>query len=138
MTSLDAGDRIGIALGLMLLAFSGCASKPCTPLSPFYFNGTRIFPVVCKREHIEKACRYHPSKPGMTVNACCHKRLGKCWIMQADDEAGMKAAHHEYAHCAGHDEGGARCDDWPGTVAPEGQDCKDGWRRRDPSKEKQQ
>lgn len=123
-----------IVSGILVWGVAGCAPKKCTPLSPFYFNGTRIFPVVCQRDHIEKACRFHP-RTGLTVDACCHKRGKKCWIMQADDEAGMKAAHHEYAHCAGYDEGGARCDDWPGTVPPSGQECKDGWRRRDMSKE---
>lgn len=133
-------------LALAVLGSVGCATaKPCKPLSPFYIGGVRIFPVVCSRDHIVKACQYHPPSPDLSINACCYARtqlaVGKpprrqCWIFSADDEAGAKATHHEYAHCAGHDEAGARCDDWPGTDAPPGQECKDGWRRRDAAKEK--
>lgn len=124
----------------VLAVLTGCATtKPCTPLSPFYLGDTRIFPVVCTREHINKACRFE--YPGLTANACCYRKVHpnsrkQCWIFRADDEAGMKATDHEYAHCAGHDEGGARCDDWPGTTPPPGQECRDGWRRRDTAKEK--
>jgi len=131
--------RVGFAVAALLLVAAGCDEKKCKALSPFYIGGVRIFPVVCQREHIEKACQFHP-RPGLTVNACCYRRVHpdgrkQCWIFSADDEAGKNATHHEYAHCAGHDEGGARCDDWPGTEAPPGQECRDGWRRRDRSKE---
>jgi len=116
---------------MIVFMMTGCATAQCKPLHPYQIGGKTIYPVVCPREKMDKGCAHHD--PDTRVNACAWTRSdmpNKCWIIAADDEAGMKAIFHEHAHCAGADENTARCSDWPGTEgAPEGQYCDKAWPR---------
>ena len=114
-----------------MLTMSGCATtgSPCKPLRPYKIGGMTIYPTVCRRDHVDKACRH--SDPHTWVKGCAYRRSSmpnKCWIIVGDDADGAKAAFHEHSHCGGAEENTARCDDWPGTDdAPAGQFCDKPW-----------